>query len=196
MYHQSTIYNLQLIYNLHSIYNQTIKNEKMTTKGGSGGLTLCFVIFDCLWCDNPHFVSTEMEKQLPPHRGNLTQLKLQTRKKYLQWLVHPLPHRFYVSPATTVKGSTAEQERTQILKDWMEKVLKQHHEGVVVKCVNSPYMCGSGSKKKGFWMKLKPEYFQELTDTLDVVILAGYYGDGKSRTTMKRAGKISGFLIG
>ena len=41
------------------------------------------------------------------------------------------------------------------------------------------------------WVKLKPDYVQGMGDTLDLLILAGYFGNGR-----RRGGKISSFLVG
>ena len=43
------------------------------------------------------------------------------------------------------------------------------------------------------WQKLKPDYVDEMGEQLDLIILAGYYGDGKKRG---RSGQISHFLMG
>ena len=40
------------------------------------------------------------------------------------------------------------------------------------------------------WVKLKPDYIDEMGKTLDLLILAGYYGHGT------RGGKLSNFLVG
>ena len=52
----------------------------------------------------------------------------------------------------------------------------------------SSYMPGS---RDNDWQKLKPDYVDEMGEELDLLIVAGYYGDGK-----KRGGAISHFLMG
>ena len=173
--------------------NQRVANEEK--EGRSNGMWLCFVVFDCVWCDHPNFTSSDAEKNLPAKRGNLTDLDLKTRKEYLKWIIEPAPHRLYVSQATFVEGSSAHRAAT--LKKWMNEVIQQCQEGIMIKSISSPYICGGRlSKKIGHWIKLKPEYFDKMRDNLDLVVLAGYYGDGRSCSTKGRAGKISTFLLG
>jgi DNA ligase-4 len=128
---------------------------------------------------------------LPAHRGILTSLPLKTRRKYLELLIDPWAHHLEVSQAYEVQG-TPDFRKKQIER-WMEEVIKCGQEGIMLKDVNSPYICGKGSKKTKFWRKLKPEYADSLSDNLDLCILAGYYDQGKK---VARAGKISAFLLG
>ena len=44
---------------------------------------------------------------------------------------------------------------------------------------------------EGYWVKLKPEYLGELSDSLDLLVLGGYYASGRRRSTL-----ISHFLLG
>lgn len=46
-------------------------------------------------------------------------------------------------------------------------------------------LCGApyGLNERGdSWVKLKPDYMEGVTDTLDVVIVGGYLGDGSVRS--------------
>ncbi len=49
-------------------------------------------------------------------------------------------------------------------------------EGIVLKQLNSVYQCGD---RKGAWIKLKPDYMAGAVETLDVIIVGGYYGDSE-----------------
>ena len=44
---------------------------------------------------------------------------------------------------------------------------------------------------EGYWVKIKPEYFGEQSDSLDLLVLGGYYASGRRRSTL-----ISHFLLG
>ena len=48
------------------------------------------------------------------------------------------------------------------------------------------------------WTKLKGDYVDGLTDTLDLIILGGYYGDSSARHghTMHWTDQITSFLLG
>jgi DNA ligase-4 len=47
-----------------------------------------------------------------------------------------------------------------------------------MKLHNSMYVCADRTES---WVKLKPEYMDGVSDTLDVVIIGGYYGEGEVR---------------
>jgi ATP-dependent DNA ligase len=51
-------------------------------------------------------------------------------------------------------------------------------EGIVMKLHNSTYTCADRTES---WVKLKPEYMDGVNDTLDVVIIGGFYGEGEVR---------------
>lgn len=47
------------------------------------------------------------------------------------------------------------------------------------------------------WIKLKGDYYQGLNDTLDIIIIGGYYGDASYRTTgADWTDRITTFLLG
>ena len=63
-------------------------------------------------------------------------------------------------------------------------------EGIMIKDPDSVYK--PGARTKAGWIKIKPEYQKDLTDTCDLVILGGYYSSGKRQPR----GTISHFLCG
>ena len=126
--------------------NQSVANAQKAGSAGSESSWLCFVVFDCVLCEHPQYDSREMEQNLPSMRGNLTDCDLRTRKEYLKWLINPIEHRIYVSQATFVEGPAA--QRNAILKRWMNEVIEQCQEGIMVKSVASPYICGGRVSKK------------------------------------------------
>ena len=137
-------------------FSRVVSVAKHQISGKNTTQWLCFVIFDCVWCEKPQFDSPEMEHNFPTQRGNLVDLDLKTRKEYLFYLVNPIEHRLYVAEATFVEGSV--EHRSNIIKNKMNDVINQGHEGIMVKSISSPYVCGSSqSKKLGHWIKLKPE---------------------------------------
>lgn len=61
-------------------------------------------------------------------------------------------------------------------------------EGVMAKTLDTSIGYRAGNRGWA-WIKYKRDYKSELTDTLDLVIVGGFYGRGK------RAGKIGGYLL-
>ena len=57
---------------------------------------------------------------------------------------------------------------------WLDNAMLHGYEGVMLKALNSPYVPGS---RDNDWQKLKPDYVDEMGETLDLLIVAGYYGE-------------------
>jgi hypothetical protein len=57
------------------------------------------------------------------------------------------------------------------------------HEGMVMKLCNSLYVCND---RTDAWVKLKPEYMEGVSETLDVVIVGGYLGEGSVGLVVQR----------
>ena len=70
----------------------------------------------------------------------------------------------------------------------LNAAIDRREEGLVIKSMESVYKPGARSKSD--WIKVKPEYVNELMDQLDLLILGGYYGKGRD------GGKVSHFLMG
>ena len=72
--------------------------------------------------------------------------------------------------------------------DSLNAAIDRREEGLVIKDMESVYK--PGARAKSGWIKVKPEYQNELMDQLDLLILGGYYGKGRD------GGKVSHFLMG
>ena len=70
----------------------------------------------------------------------------------------------------------------------LDRAMAKGYEGVMFKSLETPYAPGSRDHD---WQKLKPDYVTSMGDTLDLLIIAGYYGEGS-----RRGGAISHFLLG
>ena len=70
----------------------------------------------------------------------------------------------------------------------LDRAMAGGYEGVMFKSLNSIYAPGA---RDGDWMKLKPDYVHDMGDELDLLIIAGYYGEGQ-----RRQGGPSHFLLG
>jgi ATP-dependent DNA ligase len=53
------------------------------------------------------------------------------------------------------------------------RMIDEGHEGVIVKNPTSAYTMG---KRGGGWWKWKPDYVDELTDTIDLLVVGAYFG--------------------
>jgi DNA ligase-4 len=77
------------------------------------------------------------------------------------------------------------EEVTELFREANDK----REEGIVVKNPRSPYI--PNARRKDIWVKVKPDFISNIASDLDVVILGGYYGEGK-----KTVGKIYSYIIG
>ncbi|KAF9499593.1 ATP-dependent DNA ligase [Pleurotus eryngii] len=69
------------------------------------------------------------------------------------------------------KGKTAKDIRTK-----MDEVMANRGEGLVLKHPGSQYVLNGRNKD---WIKVKPEYMDNMGETVDVLVVAGNYGSGK-----------------
>ena len=78
-------------------------------------------------------------------------------------------------------------EEARTVED-VTKLLDEHmmrcEEGLMIKSPASTYIPSS----RGEWLKIKPDYIDALGDDLDVILVGGFYGEGK------RGGKMSHFM--
>lgn len=111
---------------------------------------------------------------------DVTRYTLRDRRKALEMTVKQISRRFEIHPyqeATT----TAEIESA------LRAVVAEASEGLVLKSPRSPYRL---NERHDDWMKVKPEYMTEFGESLDVIVIGGYYGTGH------RGGSIASFLCG
>lgn len=62
------------------------------------------------------------------------------------------------------------------VEDFMEDAINAGGEGLMLKMPSKPYQAGA---RGGFWLKLKREYQNELGDSLDLVVVGGFFGRGR-----------------
>ncbi len=62
------------------------------------------------------------------------------------------------------------------IEDFMENSINAGSEGVMLKMLEKPYQAGS---RGSYWLKLKREYQNELGDSLDLVVIGGFFGKGR-----------------
>ena len=67
-------------------------------------------------------------------------------------------------------------ENESEIEDFMENSINAGSEGLMLKMLDSPYQAGS---RGSHWLKLKREYQNELGDSLDLVVIGGFFGKGR-----------------
>jgi len=72
-------------------------------------------------------------------------------------------------PMTIVKNKNE-------IEDFFENSINAGSEGLMLKMLDKPYKAGS---RGSHWLKLKREYQNELGDSLDLVVIGGFFGKGR-----------------
>ncbi|KAK4686832.1 DNA ligase 4, partial [Tremellales sp. Uapishka_1] len=138
-------------------------------KDGSGERP-CFKIFDILYLNDKC----------------LTHMRLSERKRLLK------SGRVFNNNLQDHKGRMefAEEQKGKSGKDiraMLDRILETKGEGLVVKRVDATY---STNSRGADWVKVKPEYSDQMGENLDLLVLGGWWGKGG------RTGKISSLLCG
>ncbi|CAH7667372.1 ATP dependent DNA ligase domain-containing protein [Phakopsora pachyrhizi] len=90
-----------------------------------------------------------------------------------------VPSRFELGQS--VKGKSSSD-----IKEWFEKILENKGEGLIIKKLNSRYTL---NVRTDDWIKLKPDYMDELSETFDGIVLGAKWGRGRM------GGKFSSFVV-
>ncbi|KEZ45336.1 DNA ligase 4 [Scedosporium apiospermum] len=110
----------------------------------------------------------------------LGQYTLRDRFRALQSAVLGMTRRLEIHPhVVATSPDTIETE--------LRNVIAEGGEGLVLKNPRSMYRLNS---RNDDWQKVKPDYMDEFGESLDCVIIGGYYGSGS------RGGGLSSFLCG
>ncbi|KAJ4409407.1 DNA ligase (ATP) [Didymella pomorum] len=139
-------------------------SEKENKNDKKTGQRPVFRIFDCVYLN---------DKLLTPYM-------LRDRRRALEGAVKNVHRRLEIHPYIDAR-SHAEVEPA------LRKVVAESSEGLVLKNPRSMY---SLNARNNDWMKVKPEYMSEYGESLDCVVIGGYYGSGH------RGGAHSSFLCG
>ncbi|KAG7290745.1 DNA ligase 4 [Staphylotrichum longicolle] len=111
---------------------------------------------------------------------SLTEYTLADRHRALERAVKGEPRRLEIHPYETATSAEA-------VEPHLRKVVAEASEGLVLKNPRSRYQLNS---RNNDWIKVKPEYMSEFGESLDCVVVGGYYGSGH------RGGTLSTFLCG
>ncbi|MCJ1396834.1 DNA ligase (ATP) [Xylographa trunciseda] len=110
----------------------------------------------------------------------LTNYTLRDRRNALEASIKSIHRRFEIH--TYVEAHSVEE-----IEPILRKVVEEASEGLVLKNPRSPYRL---NERNDDWMKVKPEYMDGYGESLDCVVIGGYYGSGR------RGGGLSSFLCG
>lgn len=110
----------------------------------------------------------------------LTKYTLRDRRRALEASIVPVHRRFEIHTYEELKSASD-------IEPLLRKVVAEASEGLVLKNPRSMYRL---NERHDDWMKVKPEYMTEFGESLDLVVIGGYYGSGS------RGGGLSSFLCG
>ncbi|KJZ73424.1 DNA ligase 4 [Hirsutella minnesotensis 3608] len=143
---------------------KTAAIAEQSNKSGSdaSGHRPLFRVFDILYLN---------DKQL-------TQYTLRDRYRALEKAVSRVHRRLEIHEHTAATSADA-------IEPLLREVVANASEGLVLKNPRSMYRLNS---RNDDWLKVKPEYMSEFGESLDCLVVAGYYGSGR------RGGTLSSFL--
>ncbi|KAJ9444107.1 DNA ligase 4 [Diplonema papillatum] len=139
-------------------------DAEMTRAGDDADEQFCYMCFDLL------YLNGEV----------LTEYTLEQRRARLAGVVTPQRKKFELVPCLPAVNVRAVFQA-------LDESVQNGFEGVVLKNVNSPY---KPAERKLNWLKLKRDHIEGLADTMDLVILGGYYGTKFGRV------HVSHFVLG
>ncbi|TGZ77232.1 ATP-dependent DNA ligase [Ascodesmis nigricans] len=98
----------------------------------------------------------------------LVDYSLSDRRKALERAVKDVPRRLEIHPYTP--ANTAREIESEL-----RKVIASASEGLVIKKPESAYRLND---RNDSWIKVKPEYMTEFGESLDLLVIGGYWGQG------------------
>lgn len=128
------------------------------------GIRPLYRVFDCLYFNDK----------------DITNYTLRDRRKALDKCVSNVHRRLEIHSYESSKS-------VRDIEPALRKVVAEASEGLVLKNPRSSYRLNS---RNDDWMKVKPEYMTEFGESLDCLVIGGYYGSGH------RGGRLSSFLCG
>ncbi|KAJ1304100.1 hypothetical protein OPQ81_008505 [Rhizoctonia solani] len=128
----------------------------------------CFKVFDILLLRNPSNPAPYIFSNTP----------LSKRRQILGRVFNPVQGRLEL--ASQSFGSSVKDVEAAL-----EKIVEERGEGLVLKAPESPYILAG---REAFWVKVKPEYVDSMSDSVDVLVVAGNWGSGR------RGGKVSSLI--
>jgi DNA ligase-4 len=110
----------------------------------------------------------------------LTRYTMRDRRRALEKAVLCIPRRLEIHE---YKAATT----PDAIEPTLRQIVAEASEGLVLKNPRSMYRLNS---RNDDWIKVKPEYMSEFGESLDCLVVGGYFGSGR------RGGRLSSFLCG
>ncbi|GAA6040368.1 hypothetical protein JCM8097_007579 [Rhodosporidiobolus ruineniae] len=129
----------------------------------------CFKVFDILYIKGK-------DKPAQP----LLEKALWDRKQLLGRILKQKKGVIEIAECAT--GKTADD-----IRNYLTRILEERGEGLVIKHPLSHYSLGT---REDAWIKIKPDYMDSLGETVDGVVIGGYWGQGG------RKGILASYMIG
>jgi len=148
-----------------TIIQKSQQNNIRNIKTDHRNLQQCLVIYDICYLNGQVLTNTPFSERI----------------KIYERIVRPMPGRIQLSHRMIVRSKS---EVIEALND----AIDNREEGLVLKDPLSTYK--PNARSGSGWIKLKPDYENQLMDQIDLLVLGGYFGSGKG------GGKITHFLMG
>ncbi|KAL7418092.1 ATP dependent DNA ligase domain-containing protein [Mrakia frigida] len=161
----------------------SLKSSALDKSGDDRKPHPCFKVFDILYVRGKGNSKGTALSNIPLHRrkvfleGGLDE----KTKTHTVGVIRQIPGRIEF-PYRTEGANTAEDIRSEL-----HGIMERKGEGLILKNRNSLYEPGGRNKD---WVKVKPDYFDELGENCDLAVLGGWWGTGS------RGGRISTLLLG
>ena len=118
---------------------------------------------------------------------DLRAVPIADRRELVERILVPVPHRFEL-----VKYQKCPCEMDEV-KRFLKEALDRGEEGIVVKKAKSEYKL---STRGMGWFKIKADYDETFTDTIDLVVLGGFFSDSTPVDDAEPLNSITSFLMG